>query len=542
MDQFDTAIDLRAVLWKARQYRWLIVLPIVVALCVAFIYLKTADRLYSSRVVLSVADRPQISGTLQSIMNPDRPTDSPRDRIALLNTRVHETAFLRILAERLGITADGALRAEVESQARGLPGISVDDLVSRTLTSRLGRKLSVSAGAGSLVGVEAVDANPLRAREMATAAAGLLVEQARQMTLERAQARGAFSADQIAVYQERLRKSEDALRTYQESLIGRNISSSVVNDGNLDLARNLIRMNSEETDQIRARLQSERAAWTAAAGAGTVPPDLSSAAAASLEARLAELEINYALAQLGGERSAATATSLRTRVAETRQALYTELDAAAQGVAGDVSEDARASAVGMALDRAILRTLQGKSSRLNALVRNFASSVQSTPRDQLELERLRSAVDMNRQLLATLQKEVTSSRLSEALETSELGVKIDVVEAAQVPLYPVFPDRKKVFGIAAVLGPLMGIGLAFAVERLAGVIRTAEELEREIGSPVIGTVPRVEEWARPGGFLKNYWAPLSIMLVLLATGIFYAVYSSTHTGDRRPPAASVGTR
>jgi hypothetical protein len=160
----------------------------------------------------------------------------------------------------------------------------------------------------------------------------------------------------------------------------------------------------------------------------------------------------------------------------------------------------------------------------------------------MELERLRSEVETNRQLLATLQKEVTSSNLSQALESSDLGVRIDVVEPAQIPLSPVYPDRMRILGGAFLLGPLIGIGLAFAVDRFGGVIRTVEDAEREIGHPVIGTVPRVEGWGRPGSYLRNHWAMLSIVLVLLLTGVFYAVHGAVQPPTGSAPASSVGRR
>lgn len=543
MEQPESTFDFREIIWKARQYKWLIALPIVASLCVAFLFLKTATRLYESHVVLSVADRPAISGTLQSLVSPDRSSsERPRDNVIQLSNRVHQLAFLQNLASRLGITADPALRAEAQARVRGAEGVSPQELETRMLTGRLGQKITVSPGTGSYVNVSAVDTDPRRAKSMASAVADMLIEQSRQNTLQRAQARGEFSSDQISVYRERLRQSEDALRQYQESLIGRNIQASVINDGNLDLARTLIRANSEEMDQVRSRVQSERATWASEAGSDVSLPDLSSPTCTALEARLSDLEQNYALAQLAGDKSANAASELKVRASQTRQDLYNEYLSLAQTTLDSYSAGAHLAAAGVALDRSILRTLKQKGDRLASLVHSFGVTVQSSPRNQIELNRLQGAVDMNRQLLATLEKEVTSSRLSEALETSELGMSIDVVEAAQVPLSPVYPDRRKILGIALLLGPLVGIGLVLAIEQLGGVIRTVEQVERETGAPVIGTVPRVEEWSRPGGFLQNNWAAISILLVLLVTGIYYTIYSATHSREETPAASSVGER
>ena len=67
----------------------------------------------------------------------------------------------------------------------------------------------------------------------------------------------------------------------------------------------------------------------------------------------------------------------------------------------------------------------------------------------------------------------------------------------------------------------VGLSAAAVNERLkklesAGVIRrfTALVDARALGVPILGTVPRVEGWRRPGSFLQRNWAMLSIGLVV----------------------------
>jgi uncharacterized protein involved in exopolysaccharide biosynthesis len=312
-----------------------------------------------------------------------------------------------------------------------------------------------------------------------------------------------------------------------------------VNDNNLDLARSLIRQNNEEMEQVRARLSSERERWRGLQGGSSPPPELGSRTSAGTERRLVEIEAEYAMALLQAERGASDAAVLRGRVGDARQALLAQYEELAASTSPPIPGELQEIAAAIALDRSILRSLQGKDQRLSQQVGSFTQAVRSSPRDQMELERLRSEVETNRQLLATLQKEVTSSRISEALETSDLGVRLDVVEQAQVPLSPIFPDRRRIFGGALVIGPVMGIGLILAMEKLGATLKTLEQAERELGVSVIGTIPRVEGWRRPGSFVQNNWAPLSIVVVLLLTGVVFTVNSLVTASHRQPKAGSV---
>ncbi len=535
----ETTIDIRDLIWKVRQYRYLIILPIVVMLSGALVYYRLSTPLYESATIVSVGERAQVSPMLEPLVRADREANASP---ALLDGRIHSRSFLQSLVERLGILRSPDLQ-ELSRESTDRPqGISADEYILRVAITRLGRKISVIPGSGSLCRIVARDPNPVQAKVLAAAVADLLVEQSRESSLEMAQARGSFSADQISIYEERLRKSEDALRTFQESLIGRNLQASLINDGNLDIARNLIRLNNEEMDQIRSRLTIERRTWLDEAASGAVAPDLSSSAAANMDTRLEELEVSYGIASLGGEKAGGDVTLLKGRIADLRRGLLTEYESLAAALPGPFSDRSRSAISGIALDRSILRSLRSKGQRLTAQVASFAQGVRSSPRDQMEMERLRSEVDRNRTLVANLQKEATSSRLSEALQTSELGVRLDIVETAQIPLYPVSPNPLRIFGGAIFLGPLLGLGLIISIEKLGGVIRTVEQAEQEIGARVIGTVPRVEGWSRPGSFFSNHWAALSILLVLLLTGIFYTVRSALQPAHRSSRPAAVERR
>lgn len=541
--QTETSFDVRDLLWQARRHRWLIVLPIVACLCGALLFVKVVVPIYQSDIVVSVGERAQLTQGLEALARPDRQGySSTRDQVSVLDSRIHSRAFLAILVERLNFGSSPAALADAREAVKKWQGVSAEEYAMRSAVTLLGRKILVVPLQGSLVRISVQDPTPLEAQRIANAVAELLAEQSRKFSLERAQARGAFSADQIAVYQERLRRSEDALRAFQESLIGRNISTSAVNDNNLDLARSLIRQNNEEMEQVRARLASEREHWRGLQGGSEPPPELANRSTSGMERRLGELESEYAMALLQAERGASDAATLRGRVGDARQTLLGQYEDLAAAVSPPIPGDLQEIAAAISLDRSILRSLQGKDQRLTQQVSSFTQAVRSSPRDQMELERLRSEVETNRQLLATLQKEVTSSRISEALETSDLGVRLDVVEQAQVPLSPFFPDRRKIFGGALVIGPVIAIGLILAMEKLGATLKTLEQAERELGVPVIGTIPRVEGWRRPGSFLQNNWAPVSIVVVLLLTGVVFTINSIVNASHKRPAAGSVERR
>jgi hypothetical protein len=274
--------------------------------------------------------------------------------------------------------------------------------------------------------------------------------------------------------------------------------------------------------QIRSRLETDLSAWQTSGGTGAGPPALGNSRTAELEGRLSELETSYGL------RSADE--SLKQKIGGVRQALYAEYQNIADGMA-DLSAGAREAASGIALDRAELRSLKQKETRLSRLTGDFSHRLESQPTEELESVRLRTEVENNRELLQSLQKEATASHLSAALETSALGMDFDVLENPQLPLRPVFPDPLRILGIAFFMGPLLGIGLAVLAERFGAALSSLEQAEREIGVRVVGTIPRIEGWSQPGGYVQKYWPVLSIALVLIATALFYTIHATVAKPD-----------
>jgi uncharacterized protein involved in exopolysaccharide biosynthesis len=296
-----------------------------------------------------------------------------------------------------------------------------------------------------------------------------------------------------------------------------------VNDKNIDDARGLINMSESEMAQIKQRLESERSDF-ASASRGASLPDLNGAKANELENRLVELESSASAAALSDkEKSDRTIAAMQASISTTRQMLLSELELEASQLPGNLSDDAQAAIAGIALDRAIIRSLTIKRDRLRALINDFANTVQSSPREDMELARLKGEVDTNRELLNTLRREQTSSRLSEAMETSGLGFRLSVLEPPQLPYRASEPDPFKIFAAAAFLGPLGAAGIVMLGEKVRLVVRSVEQAEEELGARVIATFPRIEGWSRPGTYFQNNWPVMVIVAVVFLTGSFFAL-------------------
>ena len=104
----------------------------------------------------------------------------------------------------------------------------------------------------------------------------------------------------------------------------------------------------------------------------------------------------------------------------------------------------------------------------------------------IQLNILQREVDTNRQLYDGLLQRFKEVGVAAGIGTNN----ISVVDEAKVPRWPAKPNLRLNTLIALVLGLMGGAGLAFLFEHLDDTFRRPEELEKLIGLPVLGVIPK----------------------------------------------------
>ncbi len=121
------------------------------------------------------------------------------------------------------------------------------------------------------------------------------------------------------------------------------------------------------------------------------------------------------------------------------------------------------------------------------------ASLEQAKKEMLDLQNrsiqfniLRREVDTNRQLYDGLLQRFKEVGVAAGVGTNN----ISIIDDAKVPVLPYKPNLRLNALLALVLGLLGGVGLAFLFERLDDTFKRPEELEKLLGLPVLGVIPR----------------------------------------------------
>jgi capsular exopolysaccharide synthesis family protein len=124
--------------------------------------------------------------------------------------------------------------------------------------------------------------------------------------------------------------------------------------------------------------------------------------------------------------------------------------------------------------------IEGTQAEIDAL---NASKVQT----EMELAEQQNLLTEQRNNYQALQQSYEQSNLA-VTNTSEA---VQIVEAAKVPEWPVGSNKKMYTAVAAILGALIGMGVAFFIEFQNGTLQSPDEITRELGLTVLGTIGRL---------------------------------------------------
>lgn len=90
-----------------------------------------------------------------------------------------------------------------------------------------------------------------------------------------------------------------------------------------------------------------------------------------------------------------------------------------------------------------------------------------------------------------LSEKITQTQITKSVNLGETSLQ--VISPATLKDKPVKPNKKLNIAIAGVLGLIMSLALAFVLEFLDNKVRTQEDIEKQLGLPVLGVIPRFKE-------------------------------------------------
>lgn len=513
------------VLWRKKYF---IVVPLLIAVVVSNIGVRFLVPEYESSSVIRVGSAgSSVNSEVDRFVQSDARRRSRDAEIsAQLQADIVGSAFLDELIRQLGMDKDPELIADADYQRENFyPGVTTEELVMRRLRNFLKKRIRIDQEGPLMFRLSYADADPEACYVVADAITRLYIDMQRRQTMRGLQEVSDFSEEQLAVYKDRLDRSERELARFQEQMAERTTVANPVNQSNVTLSEkvrndlDLVISEAESTlEKIRERVVSILGSAPDGARVWNDPE------IRKLQSDMSNRRESELLAELSASATPGATAVENVGITVTQQAIQRRLGTLVMERFANVPADYRPLVVEYFYQQAEIAAYRNKRARVDAYIRAFRNQVALTPQMESELSRLRQEVEHNRNVYNTFKSAQTTTQISEAAQNTELGATIFLIESANKPLAPVRPDRIKIMVFAFLFGVFLGAAGLLLTEFTDSSFRSVDEVEKQLGLKVLGTVPRFEgtRWFHDSARRRVViWATTSVLLLVIALAAFY---------------------
>src|SRR5215218_1448474 len=465
-------IDLRRLVATLRRRAWVVlaVAAFFVAAAVAFLLLSSPRFLATAQIIVD----PRGLQVLDKDINPR--AQNPDAHVPLIESEMRvlkSTKVLDLLIDREGLERDPEFTGGRWSPVGALKSL-VTDLFGRerrapdlrvAVLNELDERVAVRRAERSFVlDITVVTRDPEKSARLANALVHAYMEESAAAQAESARRSGDALSSRLEELRARVREAEDRVEQFRAQNNIVSTSGRLVGEQQLTELNNQLGMARTRTAEARAKVEQIERLHRGDAGAFTEA--VQSQTMMALRAQFAEIKRRHAdLATKLGERHPDMA------------AIERELRDAQAAISSEVARIARAA-------RADFERAKASESALQASLDNLSRNAVSTSQAFVKLRELEREVEANR---AVYQSALVSTReLKEQTLVDTTNVRH--ITVATPPLRASNPPAALVLPLAA--GLFAGGAAVFAGRAFDRKVRSRDDLERAIGMPVLGRVPR----------------------------------------------------
>lgn len=498
MAQPGGKLDLRRLLQIAKRWKWLLVVPPILALIGAYYYVATTPPQYTSSSKIVLGNNPYIAPDMVAgvVKSKNKMVDM-RENIA---AQVLSQSCLSEVIKRSGIKASQGIRERAEEILQNQPGGDKDAIVQKLQIDWLAPK--VEAGLffprrGDYFQISITHSDPELAYSLTKNLAEVFIEES--LLAEGAGPRATldFTNQQLDIYTKQLEEARERLRQFRTGLVREKTRNFYIDAQNEPLINTQIKTIQADIVSKQSQLRD----WDNQIGSAKEKIAFQfSPKALDLRGQLNEKNSNIAVLMVQLNWRDPQIIKLNQDIADLRERLQQELQAtSAAGLAASFSPQELSRAVQRQMVLMDLEMLNREKATLENLVQTYKQSLTQQPGQDLQESQLQSEVNSLQEKVSNLREESQRLQMREALQSSDSEIRYKVQDPANRPITPTTADQPKTLLMALLGGLGFGIGLVYLIEFFDNSFKSVEDVEQVLGLTVLGTVPKMDfgETSRP---------------------------------------------
>jgi len=482
----NTNIDIQEYWHIFLRRKWFFIIPFIICAIGGIGYSFIPKPVYESHTVVRVNQGQMLSRNMQRMM----PGVTSQERLNNLRRLITSQSYLKRLISTLELHNDPNIIEVAQKKKAENPDLELNSIVELILIKRLKNFLEIRQQGSDFIQITAFGGTPQMAYNYASVLTQIFIDES--LRNEVGGIRGAleFSNEQLNLYKQKLDESEEKLRKFRQGILEEEFNQRVDINANMDQVNNALTVNNLELRESNDRL-SYLNIELRDYNVNYIKP--AGNALNSLKASLLESMLEFSRLMLENSWQDPNVLRMNSQMEELRDRIRRAIEIDIKSQAGNGNGN---SGIDLIVQKEIILMdvdfLKRKKEMLTKTINFYKESLAKGPTQELTLNRLQSDVNTNREIYQMFLEQMRGSEIEEALQRSSAESKFEIVEPAIMPIQPVSPNRMKLALMGIALGIAMGVGFIFLLEYMDKSFKKIEDVEKYLGIPVLGTIPKIE--------------------------------------------------
>ncbi len=505
--------------------RWIIIVPLCLFLTIGFFYTLTAPRTYRASTTILIQAQKVPQGYVQSLV-----TEDVAQRINTISQQILSRTNLEKIIQDFGLFQDN------------------EDMYQEDKINSMRRRVVVRQDSSRRQGTEAFSvsftgSDPERVTKVANTLASFFMDENLKAREIQAVGTSEFLESELQKIQVKLEDREKALAEYRAAYMGGLPDELETN------LRTLDRLQLQQTDALAAlrdtqntaallKSQISRLKELEQSGTATLQPDgtlvgtpLLSVTEQQYESekrQLDELLLKYTTKHPEVIKLTKSVAKLKEKIEQEK------LEKTAKEKMDVATSEPEAAHVSSAGNNALfqhemnLRQLENEIANIQANILQikkamqvYQKRVEDTPKREQELQSIQRDYNNIRDSYNSLLARRLEAELAVNMEKKQKGEQFRIIDYARLPEKPISPDVRKFFMFSLAIGLGIGGGIVFLLEFLNPAIRSEDQIETEIGLPILASIPPMPQ---PGDVFRKRAELAAFSIVFLYAGTIFLAF------------------
>lgn len=338
--------------------------------------------------------------------------------------------------------------------------------------------------------------NPKTAQEVCTAVTSMFIEENLRLRMQHSEVTTQFLAQQLAEAKGKLDEQDGILAAFKSRYIGTlpddeqtNLNLLNTLNSQLDATTQTVARAQQDKSFAESMLSQQIAAWQTSQ-TGHNPETLEQQLAA-LQTEFVSLQSRYTNDYPDVIKAKRDIAALQAQIAQKSGPKSTVDQDKAPRTSVEPVQIAQLRAQIHQYDQVIAERTR-EQDQIKQQIRLYQNRIQSSPAVEQQYKELTRGYQAALESYNDLQKKRDTSAMATDLERKQEGEQFSLLDPANLPSEPFFPNRP-LFAMGGFGGGLaLGLGLAFLLEMRSTPFRTERDVEFYLHLPVLAMVPSIE--------------------------------------------------